>query len=139
MDRKDKLGYGCSPDPFIFLPTPSTTFTLSLSNINFGTVSVGQTSPQIPVTLANIGADLLLPQISLQGTNASDFSLQNNCPVSLAALSSCTIDVMFTPAATSPLSAEISVAVQGLPTQTVPLCGNSSTPCSGGSQVRSRK
>ncbi len=138
-DVTDLLLNSCSPDPFIFLPTPSTTFTLSLSNISFGTVNVGTSSPQIPVTLANIGADLLLPQISLQGTNASDFSLQNNCTVSLAALSSCTIDVMFTPTTTSPLSAEISVAVQGLPTQTVPLCGNTSTSCSGGSRAGSRK
>jgi hypothetical protein len=133
--------------PSIFLPTPSTAFTLSQSSISFGTVSVGQSSPQIAVTLANIGATQLLPQISLTGTNASDFSLQSSCQVSLSAQSNCVIDVMFTPTAAATVSSTtsastcnatspattaltcssgstcLSVAVPGLCTQYVPLAG----------------
>jgi len=114
---------GVAGDPVVFLPTPSTTFTLSTVNIPFGTVSVGTSSPQIPVTLSNIGTATLLPQVSLQGSNAGDFSFLSNCPTALFTQTNCAIDVTFTPTATGARSAVLTVSSPGLPDQTVTLTG----------------
>ncbi len=107
----------------VFLPTPSTTFTLSTASIAFGTVSVGTSSPQSIVTLANVGASTLSPQISLGGANPGAFSVGSNCATALLPLSSCPIYVTFTPTAAGASSASITVSSSGLPTQTVPLTG----------------
>jgi len=114
---------GVAGDPVIFLPTPSTTFTLSANNFNFGAVNVGTQSPQFTITLNNIGEQVLLPQISLQGANPGDFSLISNCAVSLQPLTNCAVNITFTPSATGTRSAVLSVTSPGLPTQSVQLSG----------------
>jgi len=63
------------------------------------------------VTLSNGGgAPLTLSDISIAGTNASDFSESDACPATLAVGASCTISVTFTPSVSGPRSASIVVA-----------------------------
>ena len=115
---------GCTvPVPIVFLPTPSTAVTVSVSDLNFGTLSVGTASPPIPVTLANIGTLQISPVISVQGSNANDFSLITSCVLQLAPQSSCSISVIFTPSAVGPRSAILNVAYEGANPETVQLSG----------------
>ncbi len=113
----------CNPVPVIFLPTPSTSVTVSVTNINFGSLSVGTSSPPIPVTLSNIGAVQISPVISLQGANTGDFSLATNCSNFLEAQSNCSISVTFTPTASGARSAVLNIAYGGANPETVQLSG----------------
>jgi len=111
------------PPDVIFLPTPITDLTLSLANIDFGTLSVGTLSPQVIVTATNIGAGTLFPQISISGANAGDFSYITNCSNTLLTQSNCPIYVTFTPTATGVRTAVLNVTSTGLNPQTVQLTG----------------
>jgi len=113
---------GIAPD-VIYLPTPITDLTLSLATVSFGTLSVGTQSPQIVITVANIGAGTLFPQISIQGANAGDFSYITNCSNSVLTHSNCPIYVTFTPTATGVRTAALSVTSTGLNPQIVRLTG----------------
>jgi hypothetical protein len=67
---------------------------VSPGSLTFGSQLVGTTSAAQPVTLSNTGnAALTVTSISVIG----DFGQTNNCSVSVAAGSSCTINVTFTP------------------------------------------
>ncbi len=70
---------------------------LTPTTLDFGSVTVGDTSPPQTVTLQNTGSDdLAISDISTTG----DFSQSNNCPSGSATLApsvSCTITVVFTP------------------------------------------
>src|SRR5438552_1473011 len=89
-------------------------------------------SPQT-VTLSNTGtAPLTISGIALGGTNAGDFGQTNNCPLSpstLAASSSCTFNVTFTPTASGTCAASLTVTdnASGSP-QTVSLTGTGTAP-----------
>ena len=76
---------------------------LSPTPLNFGSSTQPQlvgTSASLPVTLTNSGsAPLTITSIGFAGTNAGEFTQNNNCGASLAADSSCTINVTFTPTA----------------------------------------
>jgi len=79
----------------------------SPSSLTFAAQKVGTNSPPQTVTLTNIGADdlfLTSNSITITGGEAGDFSQNNNCPVSPAALTprlvppqTCSINVTFTP------------------------------------------
>src|SRR5207249_2691745 len=79
--------------------------TLTPSSVPFGNQPVSTTSAPQTVTLSNTGtAPLTISSIALGGTNPGDFGQTNNCPLTpstLAASSSCTINVTFTPTATA--------------------------------------
>jgi Abnormal spindle-like microcephaly-assoc'd, ASPM-SPD-2-Hydin len=111
------------PLSVVFLPTPSTALTVSVSNINFGTVSVGTSSAPIPVTLSNIGALPLAPVTSLQGANAGDFSAASSCSNLLQPQSNCSIIATFTPTAKGARSALLNVGYSGANPQTILLSG----------------
>ncbi len=83
----------------------------SPASLNFGTVSVGQSSTQT-VTMTNVSTvnSFSITSMSFTGNNPGDFSETNNCGKSLAASASCSITVTFTPQATGSLSASLSVA-----------------------------
>ncbi|MBV9258024.1 MAG: choice-of-anchor D domain-containing protein, partial [Ktedonobacteraceae bacterium] len=71
------------------------------TSIDFSNQIVNATSAAQTVTLTNSGtASLNTADITLAGTNASDFAQTNNCPKKLAENASCTISVTFTPTAT---------------------------------------
>jgi len=75
---------------------------LSPPTLNFSSQLVGSSADQ-SVTLTNSGsAALLITSIGFTGTNASEFTESNTCGSSLAAGSSCTINVTFTPTTAPP-------------------------------------
>jgi hypothetical protein len=98
---------------------------LSPGNLSYGNQQVGvSSSPQV-VTLTNTGTtSLTLMSIAVATGNSSDFSQNNNCPGSLAANASCTINVTFTPTKTGNRSSEVKLVdnATGSP-QTVPISG----------------
>lgn len=84
---------------------------LSPSTLSFGNQSVNVASGAQTITLSNTGnAALSVTAISISGTNATDFSQTNNCGSSVAAGSSCTISVIFTPAASGSRAASLAIA-----------------------------
>jgi hypothetical protein len=85
-----------------------TVLSFSPATVNFGTVTVGQTSAPVAVTLTNLSADSQeLEGEKRAGANKSDFAQTNTCGQFLAANSSCTINVTFTPGAAGSRSAEL--------------------------------
>ena len=96
---------------------------LTPSTFNFGNVGVGSSSSPQPFTLTNGGTSSLTSiVISFTGTNPGDFSQTNNCGTTLAANSSCTINVKFTPAGFGARSATLAVT-DSAGTQTSSLTG----------------
>jgi len=117
------LSAGVGGDAIVFLPSPSTNLTLSAASLDFGDVSLGTQSPQVLVTVANIGTGTLSPQISIGGANAGDFSYVSNCTTTLLTQTNCPIYVTFTPTSQGPRSATLTVTSTGLIPQTIPLTG----------------
>ncbi|HJT57984.1 MAG TPA: choice-of-anchor D domain-containing protein [Ktedonobacteraceae bacterium] len=108
-----------------FINGPAPGIGLSPNSVNFGAQVVNTTSQPRAVTLTNTGtASLNISSINISGANAGDFAQTNNCPSSLAASATCTINVTFTPSSTGNRSANLNVAdnAQGSP-QGVALSG----------------
>jgi hypothetical protein len=114
-------GTGVAPAPAVTLNPTSLTF----SSQNVGTTSAAQT-----FTLTNSGAaSLTISSIALTGTNAGDFAQTNNCPASLAASTSCTINATFTPTATGTRTAAVTLTDNAANSpQTVALSGTGVAP-----------
>jgi hypothetical protein len=95
-------------------PAPAPIASLSPTAISFPNTAVGSTATAISTTLSNTGnAVLNISGITLTGANPTDFAITTSdsaCGSSLAAGSTCTISVTFTPAAASNFTASISVA-----------------------------
>jgi len=90
---------------------------VSPTSLKFGSVAVGQTSAPLNATLVNKGAvPFSVNGISLTGTAASWFAQTNDCPATLAAGSSCTISVTFSPLAAASKSAKLSIATSATAT-----------------------
>ncbi|HVB07824.1 MAG TPA: choice-of-anchor D domain-containing protein [Candidatus Acidoferrales bacterium] len=101
---------------------------LATTALNFASVTVGSSSSQPPVLLKNTGsAALSISTIGIAGADPGDFSQTNTCPLAPATLgagASCTISAMFQPAATGPLTANVSIADNATPPQqTIGLSG----------------
>jgi M6 family metalloprotease-like protein len=72
---------------------------LDPTNIDFGNRPVGSPSLSSPVTLTNSGVGVLrISNIYIDGT--TDFIQSNNCGLTLASGSSCTVQITYTPSAT---------------------------------------
>jgi alpha-tubulin suppressor-like RCC1 family protein len=83
---------------------------LGPSALDFGNQSVGTTSAQQSVTLANNGSTTLnVSSIAINGTDATQFVRTHNCPASLASAANCVISVTFAPGSTGTKSALLSV------------------------------
>jgi hypothetical protein len=109
--------------------SPSAGVSLNPGSVSFGNQNTGTTSSAHTVTLTNSGTlALSISSIALSGTNASDFAQTNNCPASLSAGASCTINVTFTPGALGTRSASLTVTdnAAGSP-QSVALSGTGAT------------
>jgi len=107
---------------------PASSF--SPTSLTFASQSVGTTSAAQTVTLSNTGtAALSITSLAITGANASDFAQTNTCGSSVAAASSCTIGVTFTPTATGSRAASLSITdnASGSP-QTVALSGTAAVP-----------
>jgi len=85
---------------------------LSATSLSFGSQPVAVTSPAETVTLTNTGsAPLNVNRLALAGANLDDFTeIANTCGGSVAAESSCTIGVTFTPSAGGARTAVLSIA-----------------------------
>ena len=91
-------------------PTPD--ISVSPVSFDFGNVNVGSTSAPRTFTISNIGdADLEIGTISITGTDASEFSIQNdNCSgQTIVPSDTCTVDVVFSPASEGAKSADLSI------------------------------
>ena len=87
--------------------TPVPGASLSSGSVVFGSLVVNTTSAAQAVTLTNTGnAALTISGI----TSSGDFAQTNNCPASLAANASCTINLTFTPTALGTRSGTLSVS-----------------------------
>jgi hypothetical protein len=95
-------------------PSQAPAASLNPGSLGFGPRNVGTTSPPQTATLTNTGsAAMTISSIGITGTNAGDFAQTNNCPLgpnTLAAGTSCTISVTFTPSASGSRSASLSVS-----------------------------
>jgi len=108
----------------IALSGTGTVVTLSPATINFGMVTVGQSSTPHTATLRNASKSALAVTIALIGTDPQDFSETNTCGSSVPAASTCTITTTFTPLVKGALSATVSVTdAGGASPQTITLIG----------------
>ena len=80
------------------------TLNVSPMQLNFGTQTVGTSSPLQNVTLSATGMSASAIQSI---TTSGDFSETNNCPKSLAPNTNCTVAVVFTPAMTGTRNAQL--------------------------------
>ena len=89
---------------------------------NFGSVNVGGTSSAQTFTVSNTGVEnLIIGALSITGTDASEFSKQNDmCSGQTVALSSsCTVDVLFSPTSAGVKNASLSIPSNDPDTPTV--------------------
>ena len=101
---------------------------LSPANLTFPNQPVGTPTGTQAISLANGGnIALSVTNISVTGANSSDFSQTNTCGTSVAAGSSCTISVIFTPSGTGARTASIAV-IDSAGTQTTTVSGVGTAP-----------
>ncbi len=80
----------------------SPTLSISPSTIQFPSTAAGATSAAQVLTVKNIGAATAnISTVTLAGVNPGDFALTNGCNSTLAVNATCTLSVVFTPAAAS--------------------------------------
>ena len=107
---------------------PQTTATLTPASLSFGSQPLQSASAAQTVTLENSGANVLvISSIAVTG----DFSQTNNCGNSLAAGSTCTLQVVFTPTASGTRTGALTVS-GNIPggQQSVMLSGTGGAPAS---------
>jgi len=82
------------------------------TSLAFGSQLVGLPSASVPLVISNTGsADLVISSITIAGTSPGDFSIApTNFPLTIAAGSSMSVNVKFTPAITGPRTATLSVS-----------------------------
>ena len=103
---------------------------LAPSSLNFVNTTVGVTTSAQPVNLTNSSnGPISISSIAITGTNAANFSQTNNCGVTLAANSSCTIQVTFTAPSAGTFTANL-VATDNAASspQSIPLNANAQGP-----------
>ena len=105
-------------------------------SLTFPATVVGNAAATQMVTVSNNGTGALsITNITIGGTNASDFTQTNNCGASLAVSASCSITVTFTPEAVGQRTANLHVvdnSGNGGVTQSVTLNGAGSLAASPG-------
>ena len=114
----------------VSMPVCVRTSDISISPVynNFGNVNVGSTSVPETFTIFNSGTvNLLIGTITLTGTNASEFGIQNdNCSgQTITPSSTCTVQAVFSPASAGAKSAALSIPSNNphTPILNVPLSG----------------
>jgi YVTN family beta-propeller protein len=121
VDKNYRFSY-VSGTVTVYKPAASVSPTL----LSFGTQAVDTRTASKKVTVSNTAdGPLTVKGIGLSGTDEADFAESDTCgklPATLAAKSSCTISVTFTPRAKGSRSAVLSLAT-GAGTKTVPLSG----------------
>jgi hypothetical protein len=88
---------------------PPAKISVSPTSVNFGNVNLGSTSGKT-ITVKNTGtSDLVISNINITGSNASEFSQTNDC-TTIPAGGSCTITGTFTPTSIGIKSATMSIS-----------------------------
>jgi len=116
---------GASKSASITIVGPTIAIAFNPSQLDFGTIPVGQTSAPLSTTMTNAGSSTLhIDGIALGGSNPADYTETNSCGASLAGSTSCTIIVTFRPSKASFDDADVFVSdsAEGSP-QTVSLLG----------------
>jgi hypothetical protein len=114
---------GTNPTP-VYPPYPNNGVTVSPTALNFGSVATGSTSTAQGVTVSNpTNAAASVSGISASG----DFAQTSNCGSTIAANSSCTVNVTFSPTATGSRTGTLTVNAGGV-TNTVSLSGTGTAP-----------
>jgi N-acetylneuraminic acid mutarotase len=119
----DSVSHGYLNDLWEY--SPPAAVSLLPDGLNFAPIAVGSLSKAQTVKLNNGGnAALRISGISLSGSKASSFSKTTTCAATLAVNASCTISVVFRPAAAGVLTATLAITdnAPGSP-QTVSLSG----------------
>lgn len=116
------------PKLVIEVPVPQPNISLSPAKHDFGSVTAGSQSASQGFTILNTGsADLVIGSLSLTGTGASEFSIQNdNCSSqTLLPVGTCTVDVVFSPTSSDTKSANLAISSNDLetPVLDIPLSG----------------
>ena len=108
---------------------------LSSTALAFGPEATGTTSASQAVTVDNTGGDTLtVSGVTPSGANLADFAQTNNCGA-VAAGTSCTVNVTFTPSASGAASATLNIASNAASSpDTVGLTGTG-TPAAGANTV----
>ncbi|MDX6263428.1 MAG: hypothetical protein QOH84_5116 [Kribbellaceae bacterium] len=107
-----------------YLPDNGSSISISPTAVGFGSVATGSSSAPQAVTVTNSGtAAAPVSSIAITG----DFAQTNNCGTSIAAGSSCTVNVTFSPTAAGGRSGNLTVNAAGV-TSTVPLSGTGVAP-----------
>jgi hypothetical protein len=107
-----------------YLPDPGAGISVSPSALGFGSVATGATSPAQAVTVANTsGSAASVGTIATSG----DFRQTNTCGTSIAAGSSCTVNVTFAPTAAGSRTGTLTITAGGI-TNTVALSGTGVAP-----------
>jgi hypothetical protein len=100
--------------PVVFLPTTGT-FSLSATEIDFGTQTVGTAATPSSIILTNAGTIATQATIAVSGANASDFNQSNTCATPVSPGGTCSITITFTPSATGARAATLNVTGGGRP------------------------
>ena len=91
-------------------PTPAPVVNLSSGTLAFDQQNMHTSSAALAEILFDTGnATLSISTIAISGTNSGDFAQTNNCGSSVGAGANCTISVTFTPTATGPRSASLTI------------------------------
>jgi hypothetical protein len=101
------------------------------ASVSFGNQLLGTTSAATAVTINNIsGGSLVISNLALAGANAADFAFTSGTlPITIAAQSSTTVSVAFTPSATGSRTASLSLSDNGNGSpQTLMLSGTGTAP-----------
>jgi hypothetical protein len=115
---------GVSYEPVAIVPSPA----------SFPTSFVGVPSAIVPIKIKNLQSIALkISAITVGGTDPGDFSIQSNlcptAPATVPANSSCTVNMIFTPAASGGRTATLSVADDALGSpQSITLKGDGNAP-----------
>jgi hypothetical protein len=101
------------------------TYTASPTSLAFGSQATNVASAPMSVTVTNAaGVALPITSVTFSGANSLEFGQTNTCGTSVAVAGTCTISVVFKPAAVGSATATLSVnAGNGAGTQTVALSG----------------
>jgi Abnormal spindle-like microcephaly-assoc'd, ASPM-SPD-2-Hydin/HYDIN/CFA65/VesB-like, Ig-like domain len=100
--------------------------TIAPASVAFGSVNLGTTTAPVAITLTNSGdADLHVTSAVVEGTNATEFAVQNGCPLAVVPGASCTLQATFSPASGGAKTAQVRI-VDDAPTspQSVSLSGS---------------
>ena len=105
--------------------SPPPNATLSANNLTFTKEVVGFSSPAQTITLGNTGPQLLgFSGATISGTSSADFAVTHNCSATLTAKLSCRLSLTFSPTATGPRTAALTITDTSSDSpQTVSLAG----------------